>query len=167
MLSRARCLSILRRVPNASPFARRSLSDVFAPSDDFLPRHMGSQGKDKQTMLDKLGFATVDSLIDSTIPPSIRLPKPLKLDKPMTETEALASLKQIMGKNKVYKSFIGAGYYETITPGVILRNVLENPGWYEKLRAFLFLWELFRLNNVFTLTFVIQYKVHCVHALSS
>ena len=135
MLSRTRCLTNLRRVCYAPSLTRRPVSDVFAPSDDFLPRHMGSQGKDKQTMLDKLGFATVESLIDSTIPPSIRLPKPLELDKPMTETEALASLKQIMGKNKVYKSFIGAGYYETITPGVILRNVLENPGWYEQLKS--------------------------------
>jgi glycine dehydrogenase len=90
---------------------------------------MGSQGKDKQAMLDKLGFQNVDMLIDSTIPPGIRLPGPLKLDEALTETEALAKLKSIMSKNKVYKSFIGVGYYETITPGVILRNVLENPGW--------------------------------------
>ena len=80
-------------------------------------------------MLEKVGFSTIEKLVDSTIPPSIRLPKPIAMDPPMTETEALSKLKGIMSKNKVYKSFIGAGYYETITPGVILRNVLENPGW--------------------------------------
>jgi glycine dehydrogenase len=91
---------------------------------------MGSQGKDRQSMLETVGFKTMEELIDSTVPKSIRLEKPLSLDQPLSETEALAKLKQIMSKNKVYKSFIGVGYYETTTPAVILRNVLENPGWY-------------------------------------
>ena len=106
-----------------------SANDIFAPTDNFLPRHMGSQGKDKQEMLEKLGYSSIESLIDATIPNIIRLPKALNLDEPMSETEALSKLKSIMTKNKVLKSFIGVGYYETITPGVILRNVLENPGW--------------------------------------
>jgi glycine dehydrogenase len=86
---------------------------------------MGSQGKDRQTMLEKVGFQTIEELIDSTVPTSIRLPSALKLDAPLSETEALTKLKGIMGKNKVLKSFIGTGYYETNTPGVILRNVSE------------------------------------------
>ena len=105
-------------------------TDVFTATDQFKHRHMGSQGTDKQKMLDKVGFDSLESLIDSTVPPQIRLPKKLVLDAPLSESEALSKLKKIMSKNKVLKSFIGTGYYETITPPVILRNVLENPGWY-------------------------------------
>jgi glycine dehydrogenase len=97
--------------------------DIFAPLDQFQPRHMGSQGADKQKMLEKLGFNSLDELLDSAVPSSIRLPEKLVMDKPLSETEALAKLKGIMSKNKVLKSFIGMGYYETNTPHVILRNV--------------------------------------------
>lgn len=91
---------------------------------------MGSMGGDKQAMLNRLGFKKLDDLIDSTVPKSIRLARPLALDAPMSESDALHKLKSIMSKNKVLKSFIGMGYYETLTPTVILRNMLENPGWY-------------------------------------
>ena len=107
-----------------------STIDVFQPTDQFLSRHIGSQGSDKQNMLDEIGFSSLDKLIDSTVPSSIRLPQKLKLNEPMSESEALNTLKKMMNKNKVLKSFIGLGYYETHTPSVILRNVLENPGWY-------------------------------------
>lgn len=110
---------------NAAP--ARSFSsqqaDIFAPLDQFQARHMGSQGADKQKMLEKIGFSSLDELLDSAVPKSIRLPKKLAMDKAMSESEALASLKSIMSKNKVLKSFIGMGYYETLTPHVILRNV--------------------------------------------
>ncbi len=101
----------------------RAASSIFTPNDQFLHRHVGSQGADKQAMLEKVGFNTLDDLVSSTVPSSIRLTKPLKLSPPMSESEALAELKGIMSKNKVLKSFIGAGYYETQTPGVSLRNV--------------------------------------------
>lgn len=107
-----------------------STSDVFKATDQFLARHMGSQGADRQKMLQTVGFSNMEDLISSTVPGSIRLEKPLNLDAPLSESEALNKLKGIMSKNKVYKNFIGMGYYETLTPGVILRNVLENPGWY-------------------------------------
>ncbi len=81
-------------------------------------------------MLQLVGFNSIDDLVSSTVPSAIRLNRLLSLDAPKSESEALASLKKIMSKNKVLKSFIGAGYYETLTPGVILRNMLENPGWY-------------------------------------
>ena len=110
--------------------ASSTASDIFAPTDVFMHRHMGAQGKDRQAMLEKIGFNTMEDLIDSTVPKNIKLPKPLSMDPPMAESEALAKLKSIMSKNIVNKSFIGVGYYETLTPGVILRNVLENPGWY-------------------------------------
>ena len=87
-------------------------------------------GSDKQAMLTRLGFKKLDDLIDSTVPKSIRLARPLALEAPMSESDALHKLKSIMSKNKVLKSFIGMGYYETLTPTVILRNMLENPGWY-------------------------------------
>ena len=91
---------------------------------------MGSQGKDKDAMLAKIGYPSLDKLMEETVPPQIRLPKDLVLDDPLTEQEAISKLKRVMSQNKVLKSFIGTGYYETITPTVILRNVLENPGWY-------------------------------------
>jgi glycine dehydrogenase len=88
---------------------------------------MGSQGSDKQKMLETLGFGNLEELVTSTVPSSIRLKKSLKMDNPLSETEALNKLKSIMSKNKVFKSFIGMGYYETTVPGVVQRNVLENP----------------------------------------
>lgn len=84
---------------------------------------MGSQGSDKQKMLEKLGFNSLEELLDSAVPTAIRLPKKLAMDEALSESEALSKLKGIMSKNKVLKSFIGMGYYEVLTPQVILRNV--------------------------------------------
>lgn len=84
---------------------------------------MGTLNELRQEMLTSVGFDSLDSLIEATVPSSIRLSSPLSMDAPLTESEALNKLKQIVSKNVVNKSFIGAGYYETITPGVILRNV--------------------------------------------
>lgn len=81
-------------------------------------------------MLKTVGFDSLDSLMTSTIPKDIRLENDLVLDQPMGETEALQAMKTMMSKNKVLKSFIGMGYYETLTPQVIQRNILESPGWY-------------------------------------
>lgn len=114
----------------STKFLSTTSSDVFGATDTFLSRHVGSQGKIKEEMLLVAGFKTTDDLIDATVPGKIRLSRPLNLDAPLSESEALSKLKSIMSKNKVNKSFIGMGYYETLTPGVILRNVLENPGWY-------------------------------------
>jgi glycine dehydrogenase len=74
-------------------------------------------------MLDTVGFSSLDELVSSTVPTSIRLENPLKLDTPLSESEAFSKLKGIMSKNKVLKSFIGMGYYETLVPAVIQRNV--------------------------------------------
>jgi glycine dehydrogenase len=81
-------------------------------------------------MLQTVGADSLDQLIEQTIPPAIRLQKPLDLPPAQSESEALAALQLIAKKNKIYKSFIGQGYYGTITPPVILRNIFENPGWY-------------------------------------
>jgi glycine dehydrogenase len=99
-------------------------------TNNFVNRHNGPRGKEIEQMLQKIGVASVDELIDQTIPQTIRLSKPLNLPEGLNEYEFLNHLKEIAGKNKIHKSFIGLGYYGTITPGVITRNILENPGWY-------------------------------------
>lgn len=81
-------------------------------------------------MLKKIGISSVDELIDQTIPVSIRMSKPLAIADGMNEYEYLNHMKELAGKNKLYRTFIGMGYYNTILPGVIQRNILENPGWY-------------------------------------
>lgn len=96
----------------------------------FVKRHIGLSPDDIKQMLTVLGFTTIDNLIDKTVPETIRFNQELKLPAAQSEFAALAKLKQIADKNQVYRSFIGMGYYDCITPAVIQRNILENPGWY-------------------------------------
>ncbi|MBN3873497.1 MAG: aminomethyl-transferring glycine dehydrogenase [Nostoc sp. JL33] len=96
----------------------------------FAPRHIGPNSDDIQQMLKVLGFPSLDALIDQTVPQAIRLKQPLKLPEAESEYAALASLKKVAAKNQVFRSYIGMGYYDSITPPVIGRNILENPGWY-------------------------------------
>lgn len=91
---------------------------------------MGVVGQDRQTMLESLGYAEMESLISDAVPAVIRDQHVMNLPEALSETDALARLKSVMGQNQVKKSFIGQGYYGTHTPHVILRNILENPGWY-------------------------------------
>ena len=97
---------------------------------EFAGRHIGTNEAEKNEMLKTIGINTLDALIDKTVPAAIRLKNPLKLPVAQTEFEYLDELKKIAAKNKVFKTYIGQGYYNTITPSVILRNVFENPGWY-------------------------------------
>jgi glycine dehydrogenase len=97
---------------------------------DFKQRHIGPNADDIQQMLDVLGVSSLDDLINQTVPQSIRLPRALNLPEALSEYAALAKLKEIALKNQIFRSFIGMGYYDTITPAVIQRNILENPGWY-------------------------------------
>ncbi len=99
-------------------------------SSNFAQRHIGPNSDDIQQMLEVLGLQNLDSLIDKTVPQGIRLQKSLKLPPAQSEYAALARLKQIAAKNQVCRSYIGTGYYDCITPPVIQRNILENPGWY-------------------------------------
>ncbi|WP_374441534.1 aminomethyl-transferring glycine dehydrogenase [Pseudomonas panipatensis] len=99
-------------------------------SDAFLSRHLGPDGTEQQAMLDVLGVASRDELIVQTVPPAIRLNRPLALPAALDEQGALAKLKGYAQQNQLWTSLIGTGYYGTVTPTVILRNVLENPGWY-------------------------------------
>ena len=100
------------------------------PTDPFPPRHLGSTPAETVELARQVGFDSPDALIDAAVPPSIRLESELDLPSPLGESGALAELGAIMGQNVVARSFIGAGYYGTITPPVIQRNILENPGWY-------------------------------------
>ena len=98
--------------------------------DTFLRRHVGPSSKDIEEMLQTVNAPSLDALIDQTVPRAIRVKKPLALPAAKSESELLAELKGIADQNQVFKSFIGAGYFDTLTPGVVLRNVLLNPGWY-------------------------------------
>ena len=107
----------------------------FAPVDydtyDFANRrHIGPSPDEMAEMLDALGYKDLDALIDAVVPEAIRQKKPLDIGGPMTETEALVHMRAVADKNKVMTSMIGQGYYGTITPAPILRNILENPAWY-------------------------------------
>ncbi|MCE7042276.1 aminomethyl-transferring glycine dehydrogenase [Dyadobacter sp. CY312] len=98
--------------------------------DKFENRHHGKDEQELQDMLRTVGAASLDELIDQTLPAAIRLPKPLNLPKAKSEQEFLQGIKKVARKNAILKSYIGTGYYDTITPNVILRNILENPAWY-------------------------------------
>jgi glycine dehydrogenase len=98
--------------------------------EQFQSRHIAPSEADTAKMLKTIGVSTLDELIGQTIPQKIRLTKPLNLPAAKSEFDYLNTLKQTASKNKVFKSFIGKGYYDVIVPGVIQRNILENPGWY-------------------------------------
>ncbi|MFC7000615.1 aminomethyl-transferring glycine dehydrogenase [Pseudobowmanella zhangzhouensis] len=97
---------------------------------DFVRRHIGPGQAEQAEMLATIGATSLDDLIEQTVPAAIRLPQDMNLPAGTTEAQALAELKAIAGKNKIYRSFIGMGYSDVHVPNVILRNVLENPGWY-------------------------------------
>ncbi|MCR4680552.1 MAG: aminomethyl-transferring glycine dehydrogenase [Bacteroidales bacterium] len=98
--------------------------------DNFVNRHNGPSDEEKQKMLAVIGVKSMDELIEKTVPSAIRLPKALDLPEGLTEGEYLNAIRTVMAKNKIYKSYIGMGSYNTYTPAVILRNIFENPGWY-------------------------------------
>src|SRR5471032_1690132 len=104
--------------------------DILKHPDQFVSRHIGPNAAETQEMLKLLGFDRLDALTDAAVPKQIRLGQALNLPAAQSEFDALRDLKSIAAQNQVFRSFIGMGYYDTITPPVIQRNVLENPGWY-------------------------------------
>jgi len=106
------------------------MNTVLHRYDRFQDRHIGPDKDEQQKMLDFIGAASLDDLIDQTIPLSIRLKQPLQGVKAKTEVDFLTEFNEISSHNKIYKSYIGMGYYDCVTPSVILRNLMENPGWY-------------------------------------
>ncbi|MAY41621.1 MAG: glycine dehydrogenase (aminomethyl-transferring) [Oceanospirillaceae bacterium] len=109
--------------------ATRTLSDL-QQTTDFTRRHIGPDADQTKAMLSSLGLGSMDELITQTVPDSIRLDDALDMNDSMTEADALAYIKQLANMNVVNKSYIGMGYSNTLVPNVILRNVMENPGWY-------------------------------------
>jgi len=107
-----------------------NLKQTVMIKENFSTRHLGPRESEYAEMLKKCGVSSVDELVDQIVPKTIRLKENLKLSEPLTEYEYLAKIKEIASKNKIYRSFIGQGYYGTATPSVILRNIFENPGWY-------------------------------------
>src|SRR4029079_7871829 len=113
-----------------SPPKKRAERSLPAHPDRFAERHIGPGAEQAGEMLKALGLNSLDELSDRAVPAQIRLNRPLELPLARSEFEVLATLKEIAGQNLVYRSFIGMGYYDCITPPVIQRNILENPGWY-------------------------------------
>jgi glycine dehydrogenase len=107
-----------------------TIQNWLQPTDDFLPRHLGPSEADLQEMLATLGLQSLGTLADAAVPADIRLHQPLDIPIGEGEQAVLARLKDIASQNKVYRSLIGMGYYDCVTPGVIQRNILENPAWY-------------------------------------
>ncbi|HVS09636.1 MAG TPA: glycine dehydrogenase (aminomethyl-transferring), partial [Planctomycetota bacterium] len=105
-------------------------ASVLAPTDTFVRRHVGPDEAEVREMLAALGLRSLDELVDQTVPRGIRLRRALELGPERGERELLEELREIAGKNRVFRSYIGMGYSNTIVPAVIRRNVLENPGWY-------------------------------------
>ncbi len=110
--------------------ARERKINICQSGLDFARRHIGPSEEEVRAMLREVGFENLDALIDAVVPKNIRLDRELNLPSPKSEIEALAELRAVSEKNKIARSFIGTGYSDCITPPVIQRNILENPGWY-------------------------------------
>jgi len=115
--------------PNTSAQRAPTLREL-EHSHAFVERHIGPNDAEIAQMLDVVGHASLDALTDAIVPAGIKSPAPLDLPESLTEVQALAKIRAIADKNQVFRTFIGQGYYGTLTPNVILRNVLENPAWY-------------------------------------
>ena len=116
---------IFRKFSSTSPKC-----DAFSPLDTFPQRHNGSSDDEIKAMLKAVGIKDMEELVSRTIPANIRSTEALALGEGLSESELFKLLKSIASKNKVYKSYIGMGYTNAIVPPVILRNILESPGWY-------------------------------------
>ena len=117
-------------IPTSPRTASSNNRTLLNPTDHFVDRHIGPRGKGMQTMLERMGLPSVAELIYQAVPDHILLENGLNLDVPYSESEILTELRALGQQNKLYRSFIGMGYYDNIMPPVILRNIFENPGWY-------------------------------------
>ncbi len=121
--------SIRTRTSTAAPISPATTSLLSHP-DQFPRRHIGPSADETVQMLGSLGFASLDRLIDAAVPSQIRLNRPLQIPAGRSEQEVLAALKSVATQNHVFRSYVGMGYHDCITPAVIQRGILENPGWY-------------------------------------
>ena len=108
----------------------KTINGSLRNTDEFVQRHLGPREADIREMLDAIGYESLDALVEAALPPSIRLHEPLAIGEAASEYEALAELREIASKNQIFRSYLGMGYHDMITPPVIQRNILENPGWY-------------------------------------
>src|SRR5690606_16852891 len=107
------------------------LNDIdLLAADTFVRRHIGPDAGEVGEMLETLGRGSLDELVDATIPADIRLRTPLDLPPPHSEEQVLREAREMAARNQVFRSYIGMGYHDTVTPPVIQRGILENPGWY-------------------------------------
>ncbi|WP_404972672.1 aminomethyl-transferring glycine dehydrogenase [Vibrio campbellii] len=106
------------------------LLQSLSTQNEFVARHNGPNKSDQQKMLEAINAVSLDSLIDETVPAQIRLEQPMNLAEAKSEADMLAAMRKFADQNQIKRTFIGQGYYNTFTPNVILRNVMENPGWY-------------------------------------
>jgi glycine dehydrogenase len=118
------------RSQNGTAGAGVGAAQAFTHPDRFAHRHIGPSPEEARQMLDQLGFRTLEALIDEAVPEQIRLTRPLQFPAARTEHEVLKALRELADQNQVFRSFIGMGYHDCITPAVLQRNLLENPGWY-------------------------------------
>ena len=116
--------------PEPSLASKAESAPLLLHPSEFARRHIGPSTEDTRQMLDLLGYESLDALTDAAVPSQIRLARPLRLPEARPEHEVLAALKEIASQNQVFRSYIGMGYYDCITPAVLQRNLLENPGWY-------------------------------------
>ena len=114
---------------SSQPMATETTPSLTHP-DRFPRRHIGPSAEETSEMLQLLGYTSLEALAEQAVPKQIQLGRPLNLPHARTEAETLADLRQIAARNQVFRSYIGMGYSDCITPGVIQRNILENPGWY-------------------------------------
>ncbi|WP_038889275.1 aminomethyl-transferring glycine dehydrogenase [Vibrio campbellii] len=106
------------------------LLQSLSTQNEFVARHNGPNKSDQQKMLEAINAVSLDSLVDETVPAQIRLEQPMSLAEAKSEADMLAAMRKFADQNQIKRTFIGQGYYNTFTPNVILRNVMENPGWY-------------------------------------
>jgi glycine dehydrogenase len=116
--------------PNRNQGPKEPKRDLLPHPDTFTPRHIGPGPEDTAGMLQLLGYQTIDALVEEAVPAQIRLRRPLQLPAGRNEHEVLTALRETAAQNQVFRSYIGMGYHDCITPAVIQRNLLENPGWY-------------------------------------
>src|SRR2546423_11745025 len=114
----------------------KQVEAAIPPAESFVPRHVGSDDRDVAEMVQSLGFASLDALIDATVPARIRLRGGLDLPKGVSEPEVLAYFRALAAKNQAFRSFIGMGYSDCVTPPVIQPHIMEDPGWYTAYTAY-------------------------------
>uniref|UniRef100_A0A8C7V9Z9 glycine dehydrogenase (aminomethyl-transferring) n=1 Tax=Oncorhynchus mykiss TaxID=8022 RepID=A0A8C7V9Z9_ONCMY len=119
----------VRGLRMSAVYASRQIDRILPRHDDFAERHIGPGEREKREMLDVLGLESIAQLIEDTVPESIRIQRSMKMDDPLCENQVLEHLQKIASKNKVWRSYIGMGYYNCSVPPVIQRNLLENSGW--------------------------------------